>query len=98
MGTRKHINETKIKLVGKHLPKHGVHIANLEKPQVDMLDQYVNSRSQWIRDECMTDFNLELNTMNDIANFNIALKSELYKDKADWVREKIRYLKKARNI
>lgn len=80
-----HDNEKKVTICG-------CHFAYVYHEMWDKLGKKVGlrKRTDWLIEKCKDQFNLKLETKEDIGKLEIILNEHYYKDKADWLREKIR--------
>lgn len=84
---KEHKKRTKIVIYGKH-------IAWIESDMLKNFNEILKikgeSRNEWIKDQCFSDFSIELQDTNSIILLDKAVKDNLYNDKSDWLRDKIR--------
>lgn len=80
-------NNKKILMYEKHIA--WIENEMLEKLNIILKNKKI-SRHNWIKEQCMQDFSLELTNKESIANLDIIVKKNMYNDKAEWLREKIR--------
>lgn len=78
-----HKNQFKLLINGKHF-------AWLDTEYIRKIDSMVGNRAKWIRKCCREDFGIELSTLADFEELDKQLTQNLFKDKADWLRAKIR--------
>lgn len=72
---------------------HGRSIADIDKPLMQAFDincQVVNLAA-WIRDRAFEDFGITLAHSDDIDRLDEIVVEHYYRDKAEWLREKMRY-------
>lgn len=73
---------------------YGKHIAWIETEMLIKLDTIIKkqkkNRNQWIREKCKDDFSFMLDNIESIKKLDFEVKKHLYKDKAEWLRAKIR--------
>ena len=84
-----HRNKTNKKIV-----MYGKHIAWLDNEMLEKFNIIINKDSkniyQWIKEECKNDFSISLDNKEMIDILDSEVKKHLYKDKAEWIRTKIR--------
>jgi hypothetical protein len=82
-----HDDEIKIIIYGKHF-------AWIDRELLNKFDINVDNRTLWIKEEILNDFSISIDNRDSIDMLDMTLKEKGYKNKSEWLRERIRiYLK-----
>lgn len=85
MSNKPHTSEIKVKILGSHFAWILPNMWNDLGKKVGL-----RNRTTWLLKKCEEEFGIYLETNDDVSKLEAILYENYYKDKADWLRDKIR--------